>query len=155
MYLQAIPLSVIGDRAHGEKSINGVRAEEKGPKSKDELNDIVDTASQRGITVTCKEMKSAVPYSDHRMYKKLNIGTDIGKLKILPVNGGKFYSERFVGPGVEYPLPTESRANRLHGRLGEDVQLLLQQSPEAPHRTKRGVGEGYWQKENDIFRTQV
>ena len=29
MYLQAIPLSVIGDRAHGEKSINGVRAEER------------------------------------------------------------------------------------------------------------------------------
>ena len=113
MYLQAIPLSVIGDRAHGEKSINGVRAEEKGPRSKGELNDIVDTASQRGITMTCKEMKSAVPYSDHRMYKKLNIGSDIGKLKILPVNGGKFYSERFVGPGVEYPLPTESRANRV------------------------------------------
>ena len=109
MYLQAIPLSVIGDRAHGEKSINGVRAEEKGPMSKDELNGIVDTASQRGITTTCKEMKSAVPYSDHRMYKKLNMG----KLKILPVNGGKFYSERFVGPGVEYPLPTESRANRV------------------------------------------
>ena len=81
--------------------------------SKDELNEIVDTASQRGITTTCKEMKSAVPYSDHRMYKKLNIGTDIGKLKILPVNCGKFYSERFVGPGVEYPLPTESRANRV------------------------------------------
>ena len=113
MYLQAIPFSVIGDRAHGEKSINGVRADEKGPKSKDELNNIVDTASQRGITMICKEMKSAVPYSDHRMYKKLNIGTDIGKLKILPVNGGKFYSERFVGPGVEYPLPTESRANRV------------------------------------------
>ena len=113
MYLQAIPLSVIGDRAHGEKSINGVRAEEKGPRTKGELNDIVDTASQRGITITCKEMKSAVPYSDHRMYKKLSIGTDIGKLKILPVNGGKFYSERFVGPGVEYPLPTESRDNRV------------------------------------------
>ena len=113
MYLQAIPLSVIGDRAHGEKSINGIRAEEKGPKSKDELNDIVDTASQRGITMTCKEMKSAVPYSDNRMYKKLNIGTDIGKLKILPVNGGKFYSESFVGSGVEYPLPTESKANRV------------------------------------------
>ena len=28
----------------------------------------------------------------------------------------------------------------LHGRVGEDVQLLLQQGPEAPHRTKRGVG---------------
>ena len=113
MYLQAIPLSVIGDRAHGEKSINGVKAEEKGPWSKGELNDIVDMASQRGVTMTCKEMKSAVPYSDHRMYRKLSIGTDIGKLKILPVNGGKFYSERFVGPGVEYPLPTESRANRV------------------------------------------
>ena len=60
MYLQAIPLSVIGDRAHGEKSINGVRADEKGPRSKDELNKIVDTASQKGITVTCKEMKSAL-----------------------------------------------------------------------------------------------
>ena len=67
MYLQAIPLSVIGDRAHGEKSINGVRADEKGPRSKDELNRIVDTASQKGITMTCKEMKSAVPYSDNKM----------------------------------------------------------------------------------------
>ena len=57
MYLQAIPLSVIGDRAHGEKSINGVRADEKGPMTKDKLNQIVDTASQKGITMTCKEMK--------------------------------------------------------------------------------------------------
>ena len=113
MYLQAIPLSVIGDRAHGEKSINGVRADEKGPKSKDELNNIVDMASQRGITMTCNEMKSAVPYSDNKMYKKLNICTDIGKLKILPVNGGKFYSQSFVGSGVEYPLPTEFNANRI------------------------------------------
>ena len=86
MYLQAIPLSVIGDRAHGEKSINGVRADEVGPKTKDMLNEIVDTASQRGITMTCKDnMRSALPYSDNRMYKKLSIGTDIGKLKILPV----------------------------------------------------------------------
>ena len=34
MYLQSIPLSVIGDRAYGEKSINGVRAVEKGPMTK-------------------------------------------------------------------------------------------------------------------------
>ena len=27
----------------------------------DELNKIVETASQKGITVTCKEMKSALP----------------------------------------------------------------------------------------------
>ena len=49
--LQAIPLSVIGDRAHGEKSINGVRSDEKGPMTKDELNQIVDTASQKGIVI--------------------------------------------------------------------------------------------------------
>jgi len=64
--------------------------------------------------MTCKEMKSAMTYSDHKMYKKLMIGTDIGKLKILPVNGGKFYSNGYAGHGVEYPLPTESNANRVH-----------------------------------------
>ena len=114
MYLQAIPLSVIGDRAHGEKSINGVKAEEKGPKTKDELNNIVDTASQKGITMTCKEMRSAMGLSDNKMYKKLAIGTDIGKLKILPVNGGKFYSSSYAGSGVEYALPTESNTNRVY-----------------------------------------
>ena len=114
MYLQSIPLSVIGDRAHGEKSINGVKADEKGPMTKGELNHIVDTASQKGITITCKEMRSAMAHSDHRMYKKLMIGTDIGKLKILPVNGGKFYSNGYAGHGVEFPLPTESNANRVH-----------------------------------------
>ena len=113
MYLQAIPLSVIGDRAHGEKSINGVRSDEKGPMTKGELNQIVDTASQKGVTMTCKEMKSAMAYSDHKMYKKLRIGTDIGKLKILPVNGGKFYSSGYAGHGVEYPLPMESNENRV------------------------------------------
>ena len=148
MYLQAIPLSVIGDRAHGEKSINGVRAEEKGPRSKGELNDIVDTASQRGITMTCKEMKSAVPYSDHRMYKKLNIGTDIGKLKILPVNGGKFYSERFVGPGVEYPLPTESRANRVFMEDWEKTYSYYFNKALRHHIGRREVWEkSFWQKE--------
>ena len=113
MYLQAIPMSVIGDRAHGEKSINGVRAEEKGPMSKGELNNIVDTASQKGITLTCKEMRSAVAYSDNKMYKKLAIGTNIGKLKILPVNGGKFYSSCYAGSGVEYPLPTETNSHQV------------------------------------------
>ena len=42
-----IPLSGIGDRAHGEKSISGVRAVEKGPMTKTELNKIVDAASQK------------------------------------------------------------------------------------------------------------
>ena len=57
MYLQSIPLSVIGDRAHGEKSINGVRVVDKGPMTKDALNHIVDTASQKGLNLTCKEME--------------------------------------------------------------------------------------------------
>jgi hypothetical protein len=48
MYLRAIMLSVIGDRAHGEKSINGVRADERGPATKSQLNNIVDTACQKG-----------------------------------------------------------------------------------------------------------
>ena len=114
MYLQSIPLSVIGDRAHGEKSINGVRVVDKGPMTKDALNHIVDTASQKGVNLTCKEMKSAILYSDHKMYKKLKVGTDIGKLKMLPVNGGKFYSSGFAGGGIEFPLPTETHANRVH-----------------------------------------
>ena len=64
--------------------------------------------------MTCKEMRSAMAHSDHKMYRKLAIGTDIGKLKILPVNGGEFYSSRYAGHGVEYPLPTESNTNRVH-----------------------------------------
>ena len=59
---------MIGDRAHGEKSINGVKTIEKGPATKDELNDLVDTASQRGVTLTCKDMRAALAYSDHKMY---------------------------------------------------------------------------------------
>ena len=145
MYLQAIPMSVIGDRAHGEKSINGVRADEKGPMTKSELNNIVDTASQKGM-----EMRSAMAYSDNKMYRKLAIGTNIGKLKILRVNGGKFYSSCYAGPGVEFSLPTETNS----GRLGEDLQLLLQQSPETPHWTKGSVGESCTRrKENDMARS--
>ena len=115
MYLRAIPLSVIGDRAHGEKSTNGVRADERGPTTKDQLNHIVDTASQKGIVTTCKEMRSALTYSDHRMYKKLAIGTDIGKLKILPVNGARSTAADTpdMRHGVEYPLPTESNSNHV------------------------------------------
>ena len=90
---------------------------EKGPMTKDALNHIVDTASQKGITLTCKEMKSALLYSDHKMYKKLKIGTDIGKLKILPTNGGKFYSSSYAGSGIEFPLPTETH-------IGTYPQLL-------------------------------
>ena len=82
--------------------------------TKDELNHIVDTASQKGITMTCKDMRSAMALSDNKMYKKLKIGTDIGKLKILPVNGGKFYSSGYAGHGAEYALPTESNPNRVH-----------------------------------------
>lgn len=100
MYLRPIPLSVIGDRAHGELSINGVKIDEKGPKTKRALNDLVDIASQRGVTLTCKDVKEALKYSDHR---KLPIKTNIGKLKILPLNGGKFYSKCFAGDGVEFP----------------------------------------------------
>jgi len=113
MYLRPIPLSVIGDRAHGEKSINGVKATEKGPATKDELNDLVETASRRGVTLTCKDMRSALAYSDHKMYKKLKIGTDIGKLKILPLNGGTFYSSNYAGGGIEFPLPTDDDEKRV------------------------------------------
>ena len=93
IYLRPIPLSVIGDRAHGEKGVNGVKTTEMGPATKDELDDLVDTASQTGATLTCKDMKSVLAYSDHKMYKKLKLGTGIGKLKILPLNGGTFYSK--------------------------------------------------------------
>ena len=129
MYLQSIPLSVIGDRAHGEKSINGVRVVEKGPMTKDALNHIVDTASQKGITLTCKEMKSALLYSDHKMYKKLKIGTDIGKLKILPTNGGKFYSSSYAGSGIEFPLPTETHIGT-YPQLLKGLKWYTQGSPE-------------------------
>jgi hypothetical protein len=112
-YLRPIPLSVIGDRAHGEKGINGVRTEDTGPTTKPELNELVSIASQRGVTLTCKYMKEAVKYSDHKMYRKLKIGTDIGKLKILPLNGGKFYSKSYAGGGIEYPLPTDENKNEV------------------------------------------
>jgi hypothetical protein len=85
MFLRPIPLSVIGDRAHGELSINGVRIGEKGPATKDALNELFDIASQKGVTLTCKDVKEAGRYMDHRMYSKLPVKTSIGKLKILQV----------------------------------------------------------------------
>ena len=118
MYLRPIPLSVIGDRAHGDLNINGVKIDEKGPKTKKALNDLVDIASRRGVTLTCKDMKEALKYSDHKMYKKPPIKTDIGKSKILPLNGGKFYSKCFAGG--EFPLPTDENPNVVEVEGWED-----------------------------------
>ena len=56
MFPQPIPLSVIGDRAHGELSINGVMIDEKGPATREALNQLVDIASESGITMTCKDV---------------------------------------------------------------------------------------------------
>ena len=120
MYLRPIPLSVIGDRAHGEKSTNGVKATDKGPATKQGLNNLVEIASQRGVTLTCKDMKDAVTYSDHKMYKKLKIGTDIGKLKILPLNGGTFYSRCYAGGGIEFPSPTDQNSHKVDLDTWED-----------------------------------
>lgn len=58
MYLRPIPRSVIG--AHGEKSINGVKATDKGPTTKQGLSDLVEIASQRGITLT-RGRPSSIP----------------------------------------------------------------------------------------------
>ena len=78
MFLRPIPPSVIGDRAHGQLSINGVRIGEKGPATKDELKDLVNIAGQKGITMTCKDVMEAGKLSDHKMYRKIPIKTDIG-----------------------------------------------------------------------------
>ena len=86
--------------------------------TKDALNHLVDTASQKGITLTCKEMKSALLYSDHKMYKKLKIGTDIRKLKILPTNGGKFYSSSYAGSGIEFPCRPKPIETEFTWRIG-------------------------------------
>ena len=73
-------------------SINGVKIGEKGHATRNALDQPVDIASQRGITMTCKDVIEAGKYSDHKMYRKLPVKTSVGKLKILPLNGGKFYS---------------------------------------------------------------
>ena len=54
------------------------------------------------------------------MYKKLKIGTDIGKLKILPLNGGKLYPSRYAGGGIEFPLPTDESSHRVELETWED-----------------------------------
>ena len=113
MFLRPLPLSVIGDRAHGELSINGVKIDEKGHATRNALNQPVDIASQRGITMTCKDVIEAGKYSDHKMYRKLPVKTSVGKLKILPLKGGKFYSKNFAGAGVEFPLPTDENTNQV------------------------------------------
>ena len=96
---------MIGDRAHGENCTDGVDVKEKRSEKKDGLNDLFDLASRRGVTLTCKDMRAALVYSEHKMYRKLKIGTDIGKLKILPLNGGTFYSKSYAGSGIELTLP--------------------------------------------------
>ena len=73
MFLRPIPLSVISDRAHGELSINGVKIGEKGPATRDALSRLVDIASQKGVTMTCKDVIEAGKYSDHKMYNYENL----------------------------------------------------------------------------------
>ena len=68
---------------------------------------LVEFASHRGSTLTCREVREAVKYSEHKMYKKIPLQTNIGKLKIMPMNGVEFYAKRFVGGGVKFELPTE------------------------------------------------
>ena len=65
-------------------------------------------------------MREAVKYSDHPMYRKLKIGTDIGKLKILPLNGGTFYSRQYAGGGIEFPLPTDENKHQVDLEGWED-----------------------------------
>ena len=95
-------------------------------------------------------------YSDNKMYKKLAIGTDIGKLKILPVNAVS--STRVAMLDLEWNILADriQYPPSLLGRLGEDLQLLLQQGPETPHWTKGSVRESLnRRKENDIRWTCV
>ena len=54
------------------------------------------------------------------MYRKLPIKTNIGKLNILPVNRGKFYSKHVAGGGIEYPLPTDVNKNTVELSPWED-----------------------------------
>ena len=146
MFLRPLPLSVIGDRAHGELSINGVKIGEKGHATRNALDQPVDIASQRGITMTCKDVIEAGKYSDHKMYRKLPVKTSVGKLKILPLNGGKFYSKNFAGAGVEFPLPTDENTNQVileyPGQVGRWLQLLLQHSTTTSRREGESQREG-------------
>ena len=89
------------------------------------------------------------------MYKKLMVGTDIGKLKILPVNGGKFYSSGYAGHGVEYALPTEFNTNRVHMESWERTYSYYFNKALRHHigRGEGSVGENHWRKENNILRT--
>ena len=71
------------------------------PKTQSQGANFVGSRSQRGITLSCKEVMAAGKYSEHKMYCKLPVKTKTGKPKILPVNGGKFYSKHIVGEGVD------------------------------------------------------
>lgn len=71
------------------------------PKTQSQGANFVGSRGQRGITLSCKEVMAAGKYSEHKMYCKLPVKTNTGKPKILPVNGGKFYSKNIVGEGVD------------------------------------------------------
>ena len=66
MFLRPIPLSVIGDPAHGELSINGVRIGDKGPPTKVALNNLVEIASQKGIVCGAPDVPQTPNQNQHR-----------------------------------------------------------------------------------------
>ena len=143
MFLRPIPLSVISDRAHGELSINGVKIGEKGPATRDALSRLVDIASQKGVTMTCKDVIEAGKYSDHKMYKKLPVKTSIGKLKVLPLNGGKFYSKKLLVQELNFSsqrmrIPTKSSWR--HGRKATTTTSTKHYT--TSRRQGEGQGEG-------------
>lgn len=72
-------------------------------------------------------------YTEHKMYRKLTIKTSIGKLKILPMNGGKFYSKHFVGEGVEYPLPTDVNPHTVELNSWEEAYTAMRRVGSTSH----------------------
>ena len=102
-------------------------------------------------------MKSALLYSDHKMYRKLRIGTDIGKLKIFLTDQGRHILLQQLRGRRDWISIADRNPSKpsLLREVGEWLQLLLQQGLATPHRTKRSMGEDIrWQKDN-VLRTQV
>ena len=64
-------------------------------RRKNGLNDFFDLGSQRGVTLSCKDIKAAP------RLPRAQIRTDIPKLKILPLNG-------YAGSGMQFAVPIDN-----------------------------------------------
>ena len=75
MYSIPFTLIEIGNRAHGTLSYQGLRVDSEGPRTNEELDDILGMAGENGTVMTCQEAYDAGSYCNRKMYKKLDVKT--------------------------------------------------------------------------------